>query len=171
MTSGEKSIPVQCLGLMRHFSISRFPVQTGQYDEHCGFPNHEFVRVLRSGGVMRILCPDLLGAGHMSSHRVGFSEGTGRKKLSKRRYWDAPATGYDNKIRIPLQAFRLRAKARKRPLFYINLAPTCFTDQFLSDADAVYLIFADEIRSYLLNSISWEPLEDSLVRHSAAPFT
>lgn len=81
--------------------------------------------------------------------------------------WDALVTGYDNKIRILLHAFRLRAKARKRPRFFINMDPTCFTDRFVLDVDAAYLIFADEIRSYLKDSIIWVQLEDSLVKYTA----
>jgi len=159
--------------------LSRFPVDTGLFDyvfshyvlEHCVFPNlflDECVRVLRLGGVLSILCPDFLGAGRMSSQRVGFSAGTGCEKLSKGQYWNALVTGYDNRIKIPLIAFRLRAKARESPRFFINLTPTCFTDRFLPDVDAVYLTFAHEIRSYLADSILWEPLEDSLARYSAS---
>jgi hypothetical protein len=139
--------------------------------EHCVFPNlflDESVRVLRPGGVLGILCPDFLGTGRMSSQRSGFSAGTGREKLSGGQYWDALVTGYDNKIKIPLHTLSLRVEARKRPQFFINLAPTCFTDRFLPDVDAVYLTFADEIRSYLANSILWEPLVDSLIKYSAA---
>jgi len=157
--------------------ISRFPVVTGQYDyvfshyvlEHCVFPNlflDECVRVLRPGGSLSILCPDFLGAGRMSSQRAGFSAGTGREKISCGHYWDALVTGYDNKIKIPLHAGRLRAKASKRPQFFINLAPTCFTDRFIADVDAVYLTFVDEILCYLTDSILWGPLEESLVRYS-----
>jgi SAM-dependent methyltransferase len=159
--------------------ISRFPAETGSCDyvfshyvlEHCVFPNlflDECVRVLRAGGVLSILCPDFLGAGRMSSQRVGFSEGSGREKLSLGRYWDALVTGYDNKIKIPIHAFRLRAEARKRPRFFVNMAPACFTDRFNPDVDAVYVTFTDEIRSYLATSILWESMEDSLVRYSAA---
>jgi SAM-dependent methyltransferase len=159
--------------------ISRFPAETGQYDyvfshyvlEHCVFPNlflNECVRVLRPGGVLSILCPDFLGVGRMSSQRTGFSPGTGREKLARGQYWDALVTGYDTRIGVPLHAFRLRTKARKRPQFFINMAPTCFTDQFKADVDAVYLTFANEIRNYLANSISWESLGDPLVRYSAA---
>jgi len=139
--------------------------------EHCVFPNlflDECVRALRPGGMLSVLCPNFLGTGHMSSQRAGFSAGTGREKLARGQFWDALVTGYDNKIAIPLHAFRLRAQARERPRFFINLAPTCFSDRFSPDVDAVYLTFADEIRSHLANSIVWEPLEDSLVRYSAA---
>lgn len=160
-------------------STSRFPGEIVHCDyvfshyvlEHCVFPNlflDECVRVLRPDGVLTILCPDFLGAGRMSSQRSGLSAGTGREKLSRGQYWDALVTAYDNKIKIPLHAFRLRREARKEPRFFVNMAPTCFTDRFLPDVDAVYLTFADEIRSYLANSILWEPLESSLARYSAA---
>ena len=157
---------------------SRFPVDNCCYDyifshyvlEHCVFPNlflDECVRALRPEGVVSILCPDFLGKGRISSQRVGFSEGTGRQKLARGRYWDALLTGFDSKIKIPLHASRLRAKARKTPAFFINMAPTCLTDRFVTDVDAVYLTFADEIRSYLAGSIIWENLDESLVRYSS----
>lgn len=157
---------------------SLFPVDSGRYDyifshyvlEHCVFPNlflDECVRALRPEGIMSIICPDFLGKGRLSSQRVGFSEGTGREKLAQGRYWDALVTGFDNKIKIPLQSSRLRARARKKPAFYINMAPTCLTDRFVTDVDAVYLTFADEIRTYLAESIRWENLEDALVKYSS----
>lgn len=159
--------------------ISHFPVVAGHYDfvfshyvlEHCVFPNvflDECVSVLCPGGVLSILCPDFLGSSRMTSQRAGFSEGSGREKLSRGRYWDALVTGYDNKIKIPLYASRMRAKARKEPQFLINMAPTCFTDQFIVDADAVYLTFAEEIRRYLVDSIVWETVGDPLAKYSAA---
>lgn len=157
----------------------RFPLETGQFEyvfshyvlEHCVFPNKfldECLRMLRPGGVLSILCPDFLGAGRMSSQRAGFSAGTGREKLSRGHYWDALVTGYDSKIKFPLHAYSLRSKARKQPQFFINMAPTCFTDQFIADVDAVYLTFVDEIRCYLADSILCESLEYSLTSYSAA---
>lgn len=158
--------------------IFRFPVATGQYDfvfshyvlEHCVFPNKfldECVRVLCIGGTLSILCPDFLGAGHLSSQRSGFSAGTGREKLARRSYLDAFATGFDNKVRIPLYAFWFRLLARIRPRFYINLAPTCFTDRFSADVDAVYLTFAEEICNYLKGKIKWSSLPEPLSSHAA----
>lgn len=157
---------------------STFPLETASYDyvfshyvlEHCVFPNlflNECVRVLRPGGVLSILCPNFLGAGRMSSQRVGFSPGTGREKLRHGKYWDAMVTGLDTRIRIPLHAYRLRRAARKRPRFFVNLAPTCFTDEFSPDVDAVYLTFADEIRSYVAHAIDWDLLGDTLTTYSA----
>jgi SAM-dependent methyltransferase len=153
--------------------ISRFPMATGQYNfvfshyvlEHCVFPNKfldECVRVLQPGGTLSILCPDFLGAKRMSSQRSGFSAGSGREKLARHSYVDAFVTGFDNKIRIPLYASWFRLLARFRPRFYINLDPTCFTDKFTADVDAVYLTFAEEIRNYLDGSINWESLSESL---------
>jgi SAM-dependent methyltransferase len=157
---------------------SRFPVADDSYDyifshyvlEHCVFPNlflNECVRALRPDGLLTVICPDFLGAGRISSQRVGFSEGTGRQKLSQGRYWDALVTGFDNKIKIPLYASLLRIRARNKAAFFINMAPTCLTDRFITDIDAVYLTFEDEIRNYLAESIQWDALDDSLKKYCA----
>jgi len=157
--------------------IAQLPCQTDSYSfvfshyvlEHCVFPNKfldESIRVLRPGGLLAILCPNFLGSGRMSSQRAGFSEGTGKEKLSKRCYGDALITGFDNKVRIPLYSFWLRIKARKRPRFFINMNPTCFNDGFKPDVDAIYVTFADEIRCYLANSIRWVELDRCLLNYT-----
>ena len=159
--------------------VAEFPVPAGSYDyvfshyvlEHCVFPNRfldECVRVLKPGGTLSILCPDFLGTGRMSSQRSGFSPGTGREKLARRKLLDALVTGFDNKLRIPLYACWLRALAGRRPGFYINLQPTCFTDAFSADVDAVYLTFADEIRAHLAASITWHRLPEPVRAFSAS---
>jgi ubiquinone/menaquinone biosynthesis C-methylase UbiE len=157
--------------------ITQFPCPTEQYTmvfshyvlEHCVFPNKfldESLRVLRPGGLLAILCPDFLGSGRMTSQRAGFSEGTGRGKLLNRKYWDSLITGYDNKVRIPLYAAWLRTTASKRPKFFINTNPTCFSDSFKPDVDAVYVTFAEEIRCYLANSIRWIELDKALTKYA-----
>jgi SAM-dependent methyltransferase len=158
---------------------ARLPVENNSYDlvfshyviEHCVFPNvflDECVRALKPGGKLIILCPDFLGAGRMSSQRVGFSEGTGREKLAQGRLWDALVTGVDSRIRVPFHAWWLRRKAREFPRFYINMQPTCFTDTFSPDVDAVYLTFEDEMKRYLSDVIEFHSPGEALKSYSHA---
>ena len=120
--------------------------------EHCVYPHlvlNEWVRVLRAGGRLLILCPDFLGRGLISSQRVGFSEGTGREKIAKGKFLDAAVTGIDTRVRMRLKAGICRRHASNEPRFYINLAPVCFRDSFRPDVDAVYLTYETEILSWL----------------------
>ena len=153
--------------------------QTEQFDlviaifvvEHCVFPQlalDEWIRVLKSGGLLLILCPDFLGRGLISSQQVGFSEGTGREKLFRGKFADALVTALDTRIRMPIKAMLCRYKAKRRPRFFINLAPTCFTDSFRPDVDAVYLTYEPEICSWVDGKISFNPLPNELRRHIRA---
>jgi SAM-dependent methyltransferase len=157
--------------------IACFPVRPGSYGfvfshyvlEHCVFPNaflDQCVRALRPQGTLSILSPDFLGVGRITSQRVGLSQGTGREKLARGHYWDALLTAFDSRIRMPLHAWTMRGMAKRKPRFFINLAPTCFADSFAPDIDAVYLTFADEIRSYLTKSVRWQALSPSLAKYS-----
>jgi ubiquinone/menaquinone biosynthesis C-methylase UbiE len=127
--------------------------------EHTVYPHlflNECYRVLKKGGVLIVICPEILGTANVSSQRVGFSQGSGRNKLIKGRLIDAIITGYDNKMRLSQYCKRLSKMASKSPLFFVNLAPTCFTDKFQPDVDAVYLAYESEIRQYLRSSIEWD---------------
>ena len=64
-------------------------------------------------------------------------------------------TGFDNKIRVPLYTYYYRSKANYKPLFLININPTCFIYKFSPDVDAVYLTYEKEIKTYLNNSFNW----------------
>lgn len=154
-----------------------FPVENEKYDcvfshfviEHCVFPNKfldECVRVLKTGGIFLLLCPDFLGTSRIASQRVGFSPGPGSEKLSKGKYIDALVTAFDNRIRIPVYSWFLRQSAKKKPRFYINTNPTCFVDPFSPDVDAVYIAFKDEIQGYLSDKIKWEELPPDLKSYS-----
>jgi SAM-dependent methyltransferase len=149
---------------------------SGQFDlviaifviEHCVFPHlalDEWIRVLKSGGRLVILCPDFLGRGLISSQRVGFSEGTGREKLSRGDIFDAIATALDTRVRMSLKAMICRYQAKKRPRFFINLAPTCFVDPFRPDVDAVYLTYKPEIISWTTGRILHGPVAAQLREH------
>lgn len=145
-------------------SSNEFPVNSVSYDvvfsvfvlEHTVYPKiflDECSRVLKKNGLLIILTPDFLGRSRMSSQRFGFSTGSGRQKFQQRKYFDSLITAFDNKIKIPLYALYLRTLCALKPRFYINLNPTCFTDDFYPDADAVYLTYEKEIKKYLSTSI------------------
>lgn len=130
--------------------------------EHTVFPNKfldECNRVLKKNGKLIILAPDFLGRSILSSQRTGFGIGTGRDKLKKGNIIDALLTGYDNKIRMPFKMHSMRRLIRKEPKFFINLNPTCFTDPFAPDVDAVYITYKKEIKEYLQDYINWENLD------------
>ena len=66
--------------------------------------------------------------------------------------WDAVVTAWDGRLRVPLLCGRLRQRiSRKEPMegFYVNTQPTCFTDPFAADRDAVYVTYAPEIRRHI----------------------
>jgi SAM-dependent methyltransferase len=152
---------------------NRLPFDCHQFDlvlsvfvlEHCVFPQwalDEWSRVLAPGGQLVILCPNFLGRGTISSQRVGFSTGTGREKLAAGKTWDALVTALDTRLRMPLRAAFCRRKAKRRPQFFINLAPTCFVDTFRPDVDATYLTFEDEIVVWLEGRIFFSEVQEHL---------
>ncbi len=127
--------------------------------EHVVYPQRflqENLRVLKSGGTLCLLCPNFLGASYMTSQRSGFSPGTGREKLQRGAIWDAIATGWDNKVRVPVACRYRSILARITPKFYINTRPRCFVDAFSPDVDAVYLTYLPEIQRELDAAITWE---------------
>jgi len=120
--------------------------------EHTTNPSlflNECIRVLKQNGILIILCPDFLGQGRMTSQRAGFSAGTTTDKLKKKKYFDALITYYDNHVKIPFFCKYLSCKARNKPRFFINIAPTIFTDKFFPDVDAVYVTSRKEMILYL----------------------
>lgn len=119
----------------------------------------ESMRVLGSRGTWLMRCPDFLGRSRMSSQRCGFSCGTGRQKLMRGAIWDAAVTAWDTRVRIPSACGRLRRTIdRGEPSagFFVNTQPTCFTDPFAADRDAVYLTYEPEIRRHLTAHVTFD---------------
>lgn len=109
----------------------------------------ECARVLRPGGVLIVLCPNFAGTGTISSQRLGYGPEIGSQKWAKGRYWDAVVTAWDARISMRLACAWVRLKNRRRPHFFINTRPTCFTDSFRPDVDAVYVTDEREMRMFL----------------------
>jgi SAM-dependent methyltransferase len=133
--------------------------------EHCVFPAQslrEWLRVLKPKGRFIVLCPDFLGCGRMSSQRAGYSEGNSRVKLRRRSFVDGLVTLWDNRIRIPRASRRFQQIALREPQFMVNLVPTCFTDTFQPDVDAVYVTFEPELRAHLCDVVDWSEIPDFL---------
>lgn len=132
--------------------------------EHTVYPNFfldECLRLLKKDGTLAIICPDFLGFNSIPSQRVGFSQGSGRQKLAKGKILDAIVTGFDSKWRLPAYCRKIRKMAKASPMFMINLNPTCFTDPFQPDVDAVYVAYEYEIKNYC-TTIHWQPQPDSI---------
>ncbi len=128
--------------------------------EHTVYPNiflDECLRLLKPGGMLVIVCPDFLDKNHMSSQRVGYSPGSGRVKLKNGKWWDAFVTGIDSKVRLPFICNSYRIKAKRKPQFYININPVCFSDPFQPDVDAVYVTYKEEIETYCKDQLNWVP--------------
>ena len=51
-----------------------------------------------------------------------------------------------------MYCWRLRIKAEKQPLFFINVQPVVFDDKFLPDVDAIYVTYKPEMEAYLKKS-------------------
>ncbi len=133
--------------------------------EHCVFPHKaldEWVRVLGKGGRLLILCPEVLASGLVASQRVGFSAGTGREKLARGKVWDALVTAADTRLRMPARSKVCLWQAKRCARFFINLAPTCFTDPFRPDVDAVYLTCKEEIVSWLRGRVAFSEVDPAL---------
>jgi len=144
----------------------RFPYPGETFDvvfshfviEHTIYPHvfiDECIRLLRPGGTLLILCPDFLSKNRITSQRVGLSQGAGKSKLKEGKILDAFLTGVDNKIRLPYICAKKRKLADLSPQFYINLNPTCFTDVFIPDVDAVYVTYEKEMKKYAADRINW----------------
>ena len=174
MRANQESFPkAHFIGLR---DANSFPFRDREFDcvystfvlEHCVFPSaflDECWRSLKSGGVLLVLCPDMLGRSRMTSQQLGFSIGTGRQKLRSRQWADALVTAWDTRVRMVLATWLRRLSARKRPKFYINTSPLCLTQQFQPDFDAVYLTFRDEIVHYLRDRFRWIDLPREVARH------
>jgi ubiquinone/menaquinone biosynthesis C-methylase UbiE len=141
-------------------SASELPFPSGAFEcvfstfvlEHCVFPHRmldECLRVAAPNGRIILVCPEFLSRGWIPSQRIGFGPGTGREKARRGALVDAALTALDSRVRMKLMARRLRREAAVSPKFYVNLFPTCFSDPFQPDVDAVYLVFESEVRRWL----------------------
>jgi SAM-dependent methyltransferase len=153
----------------------KYPIPDKSFDlifsvfvlEHLVFPVsflQEMSRILRTGGILIILCPDFLGSGRLTSQRSGLSYGMGSEKLKRKKVLDALLTGIDNKIHIPFYCWYLRNFKGKNKGFYININPTCFKDPFYPDSDAVYVTYEKEIKKFFGSSVKWENSGSSVHR-------
>jgi SAM-dependent methyltransferase len=158
-------------------AAGKLPFGRGEFDfvfstfviEHAVHPADfldECSRVLAPGGTLIILCPNFAGTGTISSQRLGFGPDIGSQKWAKGRYWDALLTAWDAKVRMPLACFVVRWRNRRKPRFMINTRPTCFTDPFRPDVDAVYVTDEREIRSYLGDRFDFLKNHPSLVSYA-----
>lgn len=150
-----------------------FPYEDNSFDaifshfviEHAVFPHlflQECVRVLKPGGKFLLVCPDFMGYDGITSQRVGFSQGSGRDKIKQGKIIDAIVTGFDSKYRLPNYCQQLKKSAKEAPLFMINLSPTCFTDPFQPDVDAVYVTNETEMMAYIGEQIKWQVLSEEV---------
>jgi SAM-dependent methyltransferase len=126
--------------------------------EHTVYP-HVFLdecwRVLKPGGWLMVRCPDFLGGGKIPSQRAGFSAPNGREKFMQGKIADALVTGWDRKITIPRECAAIRKQIGGDFGFWVNVAPTCFVDPFVTDVDAIYLTYDREMISYLRNRVDF----------------
>jgi SAM-dependent methyltransferase len=121
--------------------------------EHLVFPAcflNECWRVLKPGGRLLIIAPDLSSQG-MASERIGFSYGPGRYKLRHGRILDVLLTTYDSRVRIPrLRAQRMRRIRAGYCDFPVLTRPRCLDlPGFVPDCDAVYPSCSAEIMAYM----------------------
>jgi SAM-dependent methyltransferase len=146
------------------------PLQSDTYDcvfslyvlEHAVRPQRfldESVRVTGSGGWWLMRCPDFLGYSRMSSQRCGYTAGTGREKIRRGDVWDAVVTAWDSRVRVPLKCRAIRRQIARRDGvhgFFVNTQPTCLTDAFGADRDAVYLTYKEEICWHLAPHVTFQ---------------
>lgn len=109
----------------------------------------ECLRILKPNGMFVLICPGFVDFNILSSQRLGFSNGTFKEKIVKRKFIDAFLTLYDSRVRLPLFCKRLKRDNYIKANFFVNLDPTCFYDDFRPDLDAVYAVDQDEIEQYL----------------------
>jgi SAM-dependent methyltransferase len=134
----------------------RLPFAGGRFDlcfslyvlEHLVYPERalrEMLRVLRPGGRLVLVFPDLAAGGILASQQIGLSPGgTAAGKLRAGRLLDACVSLYDSRFRMR----RLLARAADRwGPFPVNARPLCLSCPELMepDVDAVYIASKDEI--------------------------
>lgn len=137
----------------------RIPFDDGSFDvcfslyvlEHLVYPEaalREMVRILRPGGRLVLVFPDMVQAGRLGSQQLGFSPmGTARERLREWRFLDALVSLFDSRVRLP-RALR-NATSTFGP-FPVNTRPIClyYSSLMAPDIDAVYIASKEEVQSW-----------------------
>ena len=135
------------------------PFEDGAFDlcfslyvlEHLVYPEsalREMTRILRRGGRLVLVFPDVAEAGRLASQQLGFSPmGTAKERLRRRRVVDAMVSLFDSRVRLPRA---LKNACSKIGPFPVNTRPIClyYPSVMGPDIDAIYIASKREIQRW-----------------------
>jgi SAM-dependent methyltransferase len=135
------------------------PFDDGSFDvcfslyvlEHLVYPEsalHEMVRILRPGGRVVLVFPDIAESGRLGSQQLGFSPmGTASERLRDGKFIDALVSLFDSRVRLPRA---LRNAVRQIGPFPVNTRPIClyYSSLMAPDIDAVYIASKTEVQGW-----------------------
>jgi SAM-dependent methyltransferase len=119
--------------------------------EHLVYPEsalREMIRILRPGGRLVLVFPDIAQSGLLGSQQLGFSPmGTAKERLRDGKFIDALVSLYDSRFRLPRA---LKKAATEFGPFPVNTSPIClhYPTLMAPDIDAVYLASKSEVQSW-----------------------